>query len=329
MRALLMLVLLVAALWSAWWFYGARQTEAAFEGWLAGRAALGEVAEAGIAVRGYPSRFDTTLSDLRIGFGGWLWEADTFQTLMLAYAPHRAVAVWPGPQRLIDPFGNTTVLEGEEARASVRVGIDPALPLTSVTLVARDVALDGTGWQGRLAEFRFAARAGEGIGAALGEDARYQVGILLDDLALPEGGAVPEALPPVLDLLRIDAVAEFDAPLALAAEVPARMEELRIGEITLDWGGIGLSADEGRLRVDGGGFLSGSLPLRLRGYPLLVEALRDLGILPERQVVLALAGLSLIAGDDGDITVPLSFEGGETRLGPIPLGPAPRLVAPD
>ena len=326
MRALVMLVLLVAGLWSGWWFYGAHQTRQAFEGWLAERAAMGEVAEAGIAVRGFPSRFDTTLSNVRIGFGGWLWEADLFQTLMLAYAPNRAVAVWPGPQRLTDPSGNETVLEGSEARASVRVGVDPALPVTSVTLVARDVAVDGEGWDALLGELRIAARAGEGIGAALGEDSQYQLGILFDGLVLPDSATAGGALPPVLDVLRIDATLDFDGPVALIAESPAELQRITISEITLDWGGVGLTADGGVLRVDRDGYLNGSLPLELRGYSLIVEALGALGFLPERQAGLALAGLSLLAGDDDGIAVPLSFEGGETRLGPLPLGPAPRLV---
>ena len=41
------------------------------------------------------------------------------------------------------------------------------------------------------------------------------------------------------------------------------------------------------------------------------------------------AGLDLIArfGGDGEtLSVPLDFSGGRTRLGPIPLGPAPRLA---
>ena len=326
MRALVMLVLLVAGLWSGWWLYGAQQTREAFRGWLAERAATGEIAEAEIDVRGFPSRFDTTLSDLRIGFGGWLWEADLFQTLMLAYAPNRAVAVWPGPQRLTDPSGSMTVLEGREARASVRVGVDTALPLTSVTLVARDVAIEGEGWDALLGELRFAARAGEGIGAALGEDSEYHVGVLFDGLVLPDAATAGGALPPVLDTLRIDATAEFDRPIALADEVPAALRRIRVAEIALDWGGIGLRAEGGTLRADREGYLTGSLPLEVRGYPLIVEALGALGLLPERQAGLALAGLALLAGDDDGIAVPLSFEDGETRLGPLPLGPAPRLV---
>ena len=329
MRALLMLVLLVAGLWSGWWFYGAHRTRAAFEDWLAARRALGEVAEAEVTVRGFPSRFDTTLSDLRLGFGGWLWEADTFQTLMLAYAPNRAVAVWPGPQRITDPLGTVTVLDGQEARASVRVGLDPALPVTAVTLVARDVAVSGAGWESQLGELRVAAEAGTGIGAALGEDALYHVGLLVEGLALPVSATGGGALPEMVERFRLDGTAAFDAPLALAAEVPARFEEVRIGEVTLDWGGIGLSADEGRLAADREGFLTGSLPLELRGYPEVVAALGAFGLLPERQAGLALAGLSLLAGGGDTISVPLSFAEGETRLGPLGLGPAPRLAAPE
>ena len=324
MRHLIALVLVFAGAWSAWWWYGARTTRLAFEGWLEERRAMGEIAEADIRVRGFPSRFDTTLSDLRLGFGGWLWEADLFQTLMLAYTPNRAVAVWPGPQRLTDPLGTVTTLEAPEARASVHVGLDGTLPVSSVTLVARDVAVQGTGWDALLGELRFAARAGEGIGAALGEDSQYHLGLLIEGLRLPEAATAGGALPGTLDTIRADAVAELDTPFALSAEVPARLEELRVSEAAIDWGPVGLSSDGGRLRPGPDGVLSGSLPLTVRDYPRRLEVLQTLGILPDRQAGLALAGLSLLTGGTEDITIPLSFADGDTRLGPIRLGPAPR-----
>ena len=325
MRALLMLVLLLAGLWTGWWFYGARQTEAAFEGWLAERAALGEVAEADVAVRGFPSRFDTTLSDLEIGFGGWLWQAETFQTLMLAYAPNRAVAVWPGPQRLTSPSGATTVIEAGEARASGEVGLDAALELESVTLVAREVVITGPGWDALLPEFRLATRAGEGLDGTASDAAQHHVGGLIERLVLPDAATGGGLLPAVVDEVRLDAVARFDRPVTLNGGVPAQLVALDVGSFELRWGDVALEVADGRLSVDGNGFLAGSLPVRVRDYERLVEMLAALGLLPARQSALALTGLSFLAGGGDDLTVPLSFSDGDVRLGPLRLGDAPRL----
>ncbi len=63
----------------------------------------------------------------------------------------------------------------------------------------------------------------------------------------------------------------------------------------------------------------------------MVEIAERSGALPSGVASALQGGLGLIArlgGDRDSIQAPLEFADGSVRLGPIPLGPAPRLAAP-
>ncbi len=325
MRRLIVIVLAAALLWSGWWVLGARATKAAFEGWLAAQREAGRVAQADIRVRGFPSRFDTTFSDLELGDPeGVLWSADAFQTLMLSYAPNRAVAAWPGPQRIATPAG-AVVIEGAEASASVRVGVAASLPLERLAFVGRDVTASGEGWRASAAEVRAAAEREDGSA----DGSSYHLGVLVRDAGLADGMAPADLLPSRLTLVRIDARARLSAPLdRAAAAAPPRLLALDLEEARLDWGAARLRLSGGPIAVGRDGALDGTLAVRIVEWPRLVAAAVAAGLLPERQAPITIAALDLLAGDDapgGTIRTELTFSNGRMRLGPIPLGAAPRL----
>ena len=321
MRRLIVIVLAAALLWSGWWLVGARATKAAFEGWLAAQRGAGRVAEADLRVRGFPFRFDTTFTDLAVGEeGGWLWSADRFQTLMLSYAPNRAVLAWPGPQRVQTPLGEV-VIEGEAATASIRVGVAADLPLERVALVARDVRADGPAGRVAAAEIRAAAERE-------GEAADYHLGLFVSRLSLPIFPRARAVLPPVVELVRLDAVARLSsAPGRASAAAPPELEALEIAEARVDWGGARLVVSGGPVGIGRDGAPHGRLSVRVEEWPRLVEAAIAEGLLPPRRGPLAIAALEVLSADDapGTLETELVFEGGRMRLGPIPLGPAPRI----
>ncbi|MEM9270831.1 MAG: DUF2125 domain-containing protein, partial [Pseudomonadota bacterium] len=86
MKTLLVLVLLATALYSGYWFVGARAQEAGLNAWLEAQRAQGWVAEVEeLNVAGYPNRFDTTATGLELANpkAGWAWSAPEFQILAL------------------------------------------------------------------------------------------------------------------------------------------------------------------------------------------------------------------------------------------------------
>lgn len=324
MRRLTALVLIAAALWSGWWFVGARATRGAIEGWLAAQRADGREAQADLRVRGFPSRFDTTFTDLAIGDpgAGWRWAAGEFQTLMLSYAPNRAIAVWPGPQRIETPLGAATV-EGARASASVRAGVATDLPLEALTFVGADLVADGDGWRATVREARLALERAGG-------SADYHLGLQVADLAPPEAAApLGDMLPRVIELIRVDAAATLSAPLAgRAAGAPPVLEAIEIAEARLDWGEMRVAVSGGPIEIGRDGAPYGRLDVRVEGWRRMVAAAVAAGIVPERRAPLTIAALDVIAGDGvarGVLETELVFEDGRMFLGPVSLGPAPRL----
>lgn len=93
----------------------------------------------------------------------------------------------------------------------------------------------------------------------------------------------------------------------------------------------------GRVQADAAGFAAGQAMIYTRDARALIARLVAAGWLDARAGLLAGAALTGIGsagpvkGDpfppaqDGEIRLPLSFADGQARLGPLPLGPAPRL----
>ena len=81
--------------------------------------------------------------------------------------------------------------------------------------------------------------------------------------------------------------------------------------------------------MDAEGFAEGRLDLRARNWEEMLDVAEASGALDPTLAGAVRAGLGLIArlaGDRNALDVPLDFGDGTARLGPIPLGPAPRLA---
>ena len=340
MRRILLFAIAAALVWAVYWWSGATAMERGFRAWLDARAAEGWMASyESVETHGFPSRFDTSFRGLALGPPGapWTWEAPLFQTLMLSYAPNRAVAAWPGPQTVTTPAGRIE-LEAERMRASVRLGVATALPLEEFRAVAEELRVRGE-------------PAGLGAGAAWALSAEeaslatvvtptaphgQRLGVRLRGVRPPPGvraivdplGAMPDAL----DGLHIDADLGFDAPWdrhALEDRAP-RLTEIALRDASLVWGDLTLTA-RGTLAVDADGVPDGRIALHVKNWRTLLALLQATGVVGERVSPLTERALEVLAGlspDEAVIEAPLTFRRGLVSFGPIPLGPAPRLAPP-
>ena len=103
MRTLFVVVALLAALYGGYWFIGQSQIERRAEAALADLEARGwDVAYSDLSTTGFPSRFDTTVSDIALTSpdGGIAWAAPFVQVFALSYRPNRIIAAWPDMQSL-------------------------------------------------------------------------------------------------------------------------------------------------------------------------------------------------------------------------------------
>jgi hypothetical protein len=334
MRILLAIVVAAALAWSGWWWVQARARDRAIEGWLAARRADGWVAEAAdVSVSGFPNRVDLTVDDLALADpeAGWSWRADAFQVLSLSYRPHHFIAVLPGEQVVSTPY-ETIRATSETLRGSVIFVPTTRLELDHMTFEIEAMRLAGeTGWEAAIGKAILATRrAADPDAPPFAHDLAFNA----EDLALPAGltGRIdPEGLlPATIGTVGLDATLAFDRPwdrAAIEGDNPV-LEEVRIKDLSLTWGKLDLRG-RGTLAVDADGYAEGRLDLRARNWRDMIEMAEAAGALDSTLAGALRAGLELVArlsGDRDALDVPLEFEDGRTRLGPIVLGPAPVLA---
>jgi hypothetical protein len=319
MKKLIALVLVVAALWSGYWFVGTRALERGVRDWIAMQTEAGlEVREEGLSVQGFPNRFDLTLTQplLRDPVSGFGWKGEWLQSLMMGWKPWHVILVAPQGWELMTPMGDIPVT-AESTEASLLLAPSRALLLDRFTLVSQ--APSATLPTGVLSasDFRVATRrVAEG-------SVKQELGVEITGLT-----GTGQLAAAGTGHLRVDAVAGFTAPPGLVvAEPPVVLETLEVTEARLDWGTASLSVT-GSLVADAAGQAEGRLEVTLQGGPVLLPLAVAAGLVPERlapAVSSMVERLQTSAGDGKPLVLPLTFQRGQMRLGILPLGPAPFL----
>ncbi|MEI4262104.1 DUF2125 domain-containing protein [Roseovarius sp. D0-M9] len=335
MRILLAICLALAAAWAGYWFIGSGAVKSGIAAWFDARRAEGWVAEySDLTVQGFPSRFDTTLTEPRLSdpSSGLGWQAPFLQLLTLSYTPNHVIAVWPNTQDVSGPQGTYT-LTSSDMRASLIVAASTSLAPKRATLTAADLswAPSTGGDAASMAALRLAA---ERIEDAPGSgDARYHLGLAADDLAPPADllaiANAADTQPRVIDSLTADITVDFTAPWDRTAieEVRPQPTRIDITRLTASWGAMTLEAS-GTLDVDARGLPEGMMTLKARNWRDMLALAQDTGALTPDAASMADRALGMVAtasGDDKTLEMPLRFEGGQIWLGPMPIADAPVL----
>ena len=333
MRTLFFVVIAAVLAYSAYWFIGAKAQETALAGWLDTQRQQGWVAETqDLTVRGYPSRFDVTATGLALADprSGWAWQAPVFQILALSYQPNHVIAVWPGEQIIGTPLGNATITS-ETLRGSVKFVPNTRLTLDETAIEIADLSLTGVdGWEAEITSGLLATRRAEDGTAP---DDAHDVSIDLQDVTLPSGlrDLIDKAgnLPKTLSEAKLQGTIAFDGPwdrLAIEGRKP-RMTAASVTDLNVTWGVLNLKA-RGEVEVRADRYLDGNLDVTARNWRKMLQVAVAGGVLSADSARTVERGLGLIArlgGDERVINVPLRFSERITYLGPIPIGPAPRV----
>lgn len=325
----LIVILCIGSLaWMIWWAVGQGAYERGLAFWIDERRTAGWAADVGgLNTRGFPNRFDTTLTDLRLADPktGVAWSAPEAQILSLAYKPHQVIAVLPQAHRFSTPF-ETVEIAHEDARASLFLKPETSLGLESARLVAKGLTLSSSrDWQAGLAEGRFAF---ESVPAAANT---YRAGADITDLSpsvglrrvLDPAGALPDKI----EQLRLDAVIAFDRPWDRFAIETARPQPTRIklDDLSANWGTITFRA-VGAVAIDAEGYPTGDLTIRAVEWRRLLEMAVTSGALPRNISGPLERALELMSGPRDTLDAKLTFKNRTIRMGILPLGPAPRIV---
>lgn len=326
MRALLAIVVVLTALWSGAWWYGATTVERTVRDWFAAQPA--EVAQtSGVEVNGIPNRLDLTVNglELRDPASGIGWKTPFAQVYAMSWKPWHLIAALPSGQEISTPDQVITVTS-DRIIGNLVVTPSTDLALQEVVAELATIALrSDAGWTLGL---------DNGIAALRLDESRqngYRFGLKLTGIT-PDAGIrsalATTDLPATIDEIYLDAEATLSAPLDRFVQVnPPQLLTLTVAQGRVSWGELQFHV-AGSLVPDAQGFASGTLDLRLQGWQNLPPALVALGLIQpdlEPGVTSMMAAMAQQSGDPLVVQLPLTMAEGRMTVGPFPLGPAPRL----
>ncbi|MDZ4392907.1 DUF2125 domain-containing protein [Cypionkella sp.] len=326
MRALLWIVLAATAVWTGYWWLGASQIESGVKAWIA-QQPPGVVRASAVNVQGIPNRFDLTVSDVVVGNPAQGVEISSpfVQVYAMAWKPWHVIAALPSGQVITLPDQKVTVAS-ESIRASVQVHPSTTLALYELVGEAHGVKLTSdAGW----------TLGVESAIASTLEDATrahsYRLGLKVAQIA-PDPGFMQALaatdLPDLVEEVFLDADAVLTAALDRnAATSKPQLAALEISQTRVSWGALKFSA-KGTLVAGSDGLAEGEIALRVEGWKRLPPILVALGLVKPDVAPTVERMLGIVAQQGGDLEVlqiKLICKDGRMVLGPLPLGPAPRM----
>lgn len=324
MRALTWIVGILATLYCGCWFVGAEAARRAADRAVAEAPARGvEIAHQGIAVAGFPNRFDLTVTEPRVVLParGITWQGPFAQVFSLSYSPWKLIAALPNDQQISLP-DQTLGLTSTRMQASLFMKPRPSLPLDDFKAVVEGASLrSDAGWSLGFGSANLSLVAGEGGQV----QAAARVLDLVPDQSLTAAlqGA---GLPPAIERLDLLADVTLDQPLLLRG-APAEVQGLTLREAHFAWGAVKITG-AGEVRADAQGQAEGTLTFRVAGWQQALAAAEAAGIVPPQYATALRSVLEQMAARSGEpdsIDLPLVMADGRMMLGPVPLGAAPLL----
>lgn len=320
MRGLVWLTVILAGLWGGWWLVGSRGVEAAARGWFEAEAAAGRVARyESLEVRGFPSRFDLTvtapeLADPAKGMG---WRAPFAQVFAMSWKPWHLIAALPGEQEF-SVSGQEFGLDGARMMGSLLLVPGPDLALSEAVVEGDALVLTPVGAAPVSAERAVGSIRSEGA-------AEYRLGLAVDSLGIDAALATAAGLGATIEAVALDATVRLSAPLDRhAGQSRPALRALDLTEARVLWGDLKVFA-KGALDPDAEGLASGEISVRVENWRLLPPLLVAMGAITPGFEPSLTRGLEIMAaqGEDPNVlVVPLVAKAGRMSFGPLPLGPA-------
>ncbi|WP_171181321.1 DUF2125 domain-containing protein [Ruegeria sp. HKCCA4633] len=331
MRRLLRVFIFIAALWSIYWFIAGFGLRNAITGWFDQQQELGWQAEfSEVETAGYPTHHMTRLNNPALAdpVTGTAWSADWIE--------FESPAIWPGrqilrfadtPQRL-SYFDQTATIEADALQAQLQLR-------PGVALVLEKMALTAGPWS--ITENAQALAAGGTLELLMEQTATpeaYNMAVRVDGFApgdeLRDLMKSAASLPQAFDTLELDMVATFSKPWDRSALEQGRPQPVRIDLKLAEakWGGLRLFAT-GALDVDEQGIPTGEIAVKAENWRDMIAMANAAGALPDQAVDPVTRALNFMAGLGGNpnaLDLQLNLRDGFVALGPLPLGPAPRLI---
>jgi hypothetical protein len=327
MRAFMMVILALGVLWGGYWFVGSTALQKGAEAWFADQVAQGRIAtNGGVEVQGFPNRFDLTVTDVHLadpvtGFG---WDAPFAQVFSMTWKPWHMIAALPNTQTLTLP-DQVIGMASSKLQGSLKLVPGASLALDTVVVDGVDlVATSSLGWVLKAARAELATRQDASV--SNGHEVNLTVTKLVPDPALI--AEVPD-LPGVVEVAQVDLVAGFSAPIdRFAGDMQPQVVALTVKDGQVRWGDLVVVA-KGTVVADSQGLAEGRVDIHIANWRKLIAPAVAMGLVKAEVAPTVEKMMGLMAQQSGDGTsldLPLVMTAGRMSLGPIPLGPAPRMI---
>lgn len=277
-------------------------------------------------VGGFPFRLNVSFTEARIREpSGWALAAPRLEAQAPVYALGDWIAATPEGLTFTRPVGGPVEMKGQVIRASLG-DLSSAPP--SFSLEARDVTFaPGAGAQpfalsaAELVELHLRAMPDdEGVVRFRVDQGKARLSGLFARIA----GDKPVSMIFEGVMNKADSFRGRDWASAVRAWTDAGGQlSVRQGGITAGEALIG--AQSGTLTVGVDGRLRGSLDASLQQAPRALEAMGATGVIAEEAAVAASAVAQARAAGGDLARATLTFQAGQTTLGPVVIGPAPRV----
>lgn len=327
MRRLVWFCGVLAVLWSGYWALGTWALRKGAVQAFDGAAAQGMVASYdGLEMVGFPTAFDLTLHMLDIGnpVTGQRWQTPSMQITAAAWQPWN-IKISASDDHVVTLPDQQLALISDAITASITSAPVADLPLTQLTAAMLGPDLRSTlGWQVGADVATFAMARGDGATAS------YDLAFDATNLRPDPRFVAASGLDAVISQLGVAGTVTLTAPLDRhAGDTRPALTGLTVTRGDTVWGDISLQIT-GSIAADAAGLAEGRFDITVKGWRNLLPALVATGTITADVAPTVEGLLNAMAAQSGDpetLLLPLVFSDGRGTLGPLPLGPAPRLIA--
>ena len=329
-RTFFSLLIAITVGWSSYWFFGSSTQQSGLAKWFDERRAAGWVADYdSLVVQGYPSRFDTKITNLNLADpkSGWSWKTPSLQVLMLSYKPNHVIAVLP-PEHVVSTPNQRIIVQSDVIRSSIKFSTNSDFTLDALTGEMSNVTLTSTGgWTSEIKSAKLATRQTAGVENS--HDIFFQANAVKPARIFTRLIDPNSQLPNIFETMRMNITAGFDASWnrrSIERKKP-EFKVIAIKDFLVTWGEMSFEAT-GNVTFDNVGVPTGKISVRAKNWKEMISIGVNAGAIPtELQSALegSLGLLARLSGNPNTIDAPLSFKKGFVSLGPIPIGRAPTL----
>lgn len=321
------IALLAVIAWSGFWLYARSQAQTRMDASVEMLRKVGyDISWKERRITGYPFRLNVSLDEARVREpGGWALQSPRVESQAYMHGLGTWVIAAPDGLTFVRPMGGAVMVTGDLLRASLS-NTDKHPPNlsfegTKLTFVpaagAQPFALSAAD------KIQFHLRPGpddQGAMMLKVENGKAQLSGLFQRVA----GDKPISIVWDSLLSKMSAFKGDSWPAAVRAWTTAG------GEATVRQAGVTageavIGAQSGRLTAGYDGRLRGTLDVTLREAPRALTEMGASGVIPEDTAIAAAAVTAARQGTSDVARATLNFEAGQTTLGPVAIGPAPRV----